>query len=205
MVIDGLYQEEKEESARAKAMKEELEWVRSSPKARQTKSKARLKAYDDMVSQQSEQRTTTAQIIIPVGPRLGQQVIEVNDLKKAFGERLLIDQLTFSLPPGGIVGIIGPNGAGKTTLFRMITGNEQPDAGTFKVGDTVKLGYIDQSRDSLNDNATVWEEISGGSDIIELGKVTVKSRGYCSSFNFKGSDQQKKVGTLSGGERNRVH
>ena len=200
-----LYQEEKEESARAKAMKEELEWVRSSPKARQAKSKARLKAYDEMVSQQSEKRASTAQIIIPTGPRLGQQVIEVNDLKKAFGDRLLIDNLTFSLPPGGIVGIIGPNGAGKTTLFRMITGNEQPDAGSFKVGDTVKLGYIDQSRDSLDDKKTVWEEISGGSDIIELGKVTVKSRGYCSSFNFKGGDQQKKVGMLSGGERNRVH
>ncbi len=200
-----LYQEEKEESSRAKAMKEELEWVRSSPKARQAKSKARLKAYDEMVSQQAEKRSSNAQIIIPVGPRLGQQVIEVEGLKKAFGERLLIDNLSFSLPPGGIVGIIGPNGAGKTTLFRMITGAEQPDAGTFKVGETVKLGYIDQSRDSLDDKKTVWEEISGGTDVIELGKITVKSRGYCSSFNFKGSDQQKKVGSLSGGERNRVH
>jgi sulfate-transporting ATPase len=200
-----LYQEEKEESSRAKAMKEELEWVRSSPKARQAKSKARLKAYDEMVAQQSEKRSSNAQIIIPTGPRLGQQVIEVEGLKKAFGERLLIDNLSFSLPPGGIVGIIGPNGAGKTTLFRMITKTEQPDAGTFKVGDTVKLGYIDQSRDSLDDAKTVWEEISGGTDVIELGKITVKSRGYCSSFNFKGSDQQKKVGSLSGGERNRVH
>ena len=200
-----LYQEEKEESARAKAMKEELEWVRSSPKARQAKSKARLKAYDEMVNEQSEKRTSTAQIVIPAPPRLGQQVIEVHDLKKAFGDRLLIDNLTFSLPPGGIVGIIGPNGAGKTTLFRMITGNEKPDAGSFKVGDTVKLGYVDQSRDSLDDKKSVWEEISGGTDVIELGKVTMKSRAYCSSFNFKGSDQQKTIGMLSGGERNRVH
>ncbi|MES2984229.1 MAG: energy-dependent translational throttle protein EttA [Pseudomonadota bacterium] len=200
-----LYQEEKEESARAKAMKEELEWVRSSPKARQAKSKARLKAYDDMVNEQSEKRSSTAQIIIPTGPRLGQMVLEVEGLKKSFGERMLIDNLTFSLPPGGIVGIIGPNGAGKTTLFRMITGNDTPDAGTFKVGETVKLGYIDQSRDSLDDKKSVWEEISGGNDNIELGKITMKSRGYCSAFNFKGSDQQKKVGSLSGGERNRVH
>ena len=200
-----LYQEEKEESSRAKAMKEELEWVRSSPKARQAKSKARLNAYDEMVAQQSEKRTSTSQIVIPAPPRLGQQVIEVNDLKKAFGDKLLIDGLTFSLPPGGIVGIIGPNGAGKTTLFRMITGNETPDAGSFKVGDTVKLGYVDQSRDSLDDKKSVWEEISGGTDVIELGKVTMKSRAYCSSFNFKGSDQQKTIGMLSGGERNRVH
>ena len=200
-----LYQEEKEESARAKAMKEELEWVRSSPKARQAKSKARLKAYDEMVAQQQDKRTSTAQIVIPAPPRLGNQVIEVEGLKKAFGDRLLIDNLSFSLPPGGIVGIIGPNGAGKTTLFKMITGKEQPDAGTFKVGETVKLGYIDQSRDSLNDKKTVWEEISGGADNIELGKITMKSRAYCSSFNFKGSDQQKTIGMLSGGERNRVH
>ncbi len=200
-----LKQESNEESARAKAMKEELEWVRSSPKARQAKSKARLKAYDEMVAQQQEKRTATAQIIIPAPPRLGNQVIEVEGLKKAFGDRLLIDNLSFSLPPGGIVGIIGPNGAGKTTLFKMITANEKPDAGTFKVGDTVKLGYIDQSRDSLNDKATVWEEISGGADVIELGKISMKSRAYCSSFNFKGSDQQKTIGMLSGGERNRVH
>jgi sulfate-transporting ATPase len=200
-----LYQEEKEESARAKAMKEELEWVRSSPKARQAKSKARLKAYDEMVAQQQEKRTSTAQIVIPAPPRLGQQVIEVTGLKKAYGDKLLIDNLTFSLPPGGIVGIIGPNGAGKTTLFRMITGNEKPDAGSFKVGETVKLGYVDQSRDSLNDKKSVWEEISGGADNIELGKITMKSRAYCSSFNFKGSDQQKTIGMLSGGERNRVH
>ncbi|MFM9889280.1 MAG: energy-dependent translational throttle protein EttA [Rickettsiales bacterium] len=200
-----LQTEENQESARAKAMKEELEWVRSSPKARQAKSKARLKAYEEMVSQQQDKRTSTAQIIIPAPPRLGNQVIEVEGLKKVFGERLLIDNLTFSLPPGGIVGIIGPNGAGKTTLFRMITGQETPDAGTFKVGDTVKLGYVDQSRDTLDDKKSVWEEISGGTDIIELGKITVKSRAYCSSFNFKGSDQQKTVGMLSGGERNRVH
>ena len=197
--------EEGEESARQKAMQKELEWVRSSPKARQTKSKARLKAYEEMVAQQAEKRVGTAQIIIPAPPRLGNNVIEVEGLKKAFGDKLLIDGLSFSLPPGGIVGIIGPNGAGKTTLFRMITGNEQPDEGTFKVGETVKLGYVDQSRDSLDDKKTVWEEISGGTDVIELGKITMKSRAYCSSFNFKGADQQKKVGSLSGGERNRVH
>ena len=200
-----LYQEEKEESSRAKAMKEELEWVRSSPKARQAKSKARLKAYEEMLSQQSEKRTSTAQIIIPAPPRLGNIVIEAHGLRKAFGNRLLIDNLDFRLPPGGIVGVIGPNGAGKTTLFRMITGSETPDAGTFTVGETVKLGYVDQSRDSLDDKKTVWEEISGGAEELELGKIKMKSRAYCSSFNFKGSDQQKKVGTLSGGERNRVH
>ncbi|MFZ4540720.1 MAG: energy-dependent translational throttle protein EttA [Rickettsiales bacterium] len=197
--------EENEESARKKAMDRELEWVRSSPKARQAKSKARLKAYDEMVSKQQDKRTDTAQIIIPAPPRLGANVIDVEGLKKGFGDKLLIDGLNFSLPPGGIVGIIGPNGAGKTTLFRMITGSEQPDSGTFKVGETVKLGYVDQSRDALDDKKTVWEEISGGTDIIELGKITMKSRAYCSSFNFKGSDQQKKVGSLSGGERNRVH
>ena len=200
-----LKQEAKEESARAKAMEEELEWVRSSPKARQSKSKARIKAYEQMVAEQSEKRASTAQIIIPPGPRLGNKVIEAEGLKKGFGDRLLIDNLSFSLPPGGIVGIIGPNGAGKTTLFRMITDNEKPDAGSFEVGETVKLGYIDQSRDSLDDNKTVWEEISGGADVIELGKTSMKSRAYCSAFNFKGPDQQKKVGMLSGGERNRVH
>ncbi len=197
--------EENEDSSRKKAMDRELEWVRSSPKARQAKSKARLKAYDEMVAKQQDKRTDTAQIIIPAPPRLGNNVIEVENLKKGFGEKLLIDGLNFSLPPGGIVGIIGPNGAGKTTLFRMITGGEKPDGGTFKVGETVKLGYVDQSRDALDDKKTVWEEISGGTDIIELGKITMKSRAYCSSFNFKGSDQQKKVGSLSGGERNRVH
>ena len=197
--------EENEESARKKAMDRELEWVRSSPKARQAKSKARLKAYEEMVAKQQDKRTDTAQIIIPAPPRLGNNVIEVENLKKGFGDKLLIDGLNFSLPPGGIVGIIGPNGAGKTTLFRMITGGEKPDSGTFKVGETVKLGYVDQSRDALDDKKTVWEEISGGADIIELGKITMKSRAYCSAFNFKGSDQQKKVGSLSGGERNRVH
>ncbi len=200
-----LEQETGEESARAKAMKEELEWVRSSPKARQAKSKARLKAYEEMVSQQNEKRVSTAQIIIPAGPRLGNNVIEAEHLKKGFGDKLLIDNLSFSLPPGGIVGIIGPNGAGKTTLFRMITGAEKADGGSFKVGETVKLGYVDQSRDSLNAKATVWEEISGGAEELELGKIKMKSRAYCSSFNFKGSDQQKPVGSLSGGERNRVH
>jgi ATP-binding cassette ChvD family protein len=200
-----LYQEEKTESARAKAMKDELEWVRSSPKARQAKSKARLKAYDQMVADQAEKRTSAAEIVIPVGPRLGNKVIEAENLRKAFGNRLLIDNLSFLLPPGGIVGIIGPNGAGKTTLFKMITQVEQPDSGSFSVGETVKLGYVDQSRDALNADATVWEEISGGADVIELGKISMKSRAYCSSFNFKGSDQQKKVGVLSGGERNRVH
>lgn len=200
-----LKQEEKEESARAKAMEEELQWVRSSAKARQSKSKARLKAYDEMVSQQQEKRSTTAQIIIPPGQRLGDTVIEAAGLNKAFGEKLLIENLSFSLPKGGIVGVIGPNGAGKTTLFRMITGTETPDAGTFKVGETVVLGYVDQSRDALNDKHSVWEEISGGAEVIELGKVTMKSRAYCSAFNFKGSDQQKTIGMLSGGERNRVH
>ena len=200
-----LKQEEKEESARSKAMEEELQWVRSSAKARQSKSKARLKAYDEMVSQQSEKRTSTAQIIIPAGPRLGDNVIEAANLNKAFGDKLLIENLSFSLPKGGIVGVIGPNGAGKTTLFRMITGSEKPDSGTFKVGETVVLGYVDQSRDALDAKRSVWEEISGGAEVVELGKITMKSRAYCSAFNFKGSDQQKTIGMLSGGERNRVH
>ncbi|MCE3005559.1 MAG: energy-dependent translational throttle protein EttA [Rickettsiales bacterium] len=200
-----LQQEEKEESARQKAMADELEWVRSSPKARQAKSKARLKAYDEMVAQQAERRASNAQIIIPAGPRLGDVVIEAEHLNKGFGDRLLMENLNFRLPKGGIVGIIGPNGAGKTTLFRMITGQEKPDSGTFKVGETVKLGYVDQSRDTLKDKATVWEEISDGAEEIELGKVKMKSRAYCSAFNFKGPDQQRPVGQLSGGERNRVH
>ncbi|MFN8929109.1 MAG: energy-dependent translational throttle protein EttA [Alphaproteobacteria bacterium] len=200
-----LQQEEKEESARQKAMADELEWVRSSPKARQAKSKARLKAYDEMVAQQAERRASNAQIIIPAGPRLGDVVIEAEHLNKGFGDRLLMENLNFRLPKGGIVGIIGPNGAGKTTLFRMITGQEKAGSGTFKVGDTVKLGYVDQSRDALKDKATVWEEISGGAEEIELGKVKMKSRAYCSAFNFKGPDQQRPVGQLSGGERNRVH
>jgi len=200
-----LQQEKSEESGRQKQMASELEWIRQGAKARQAKSKARIAAYETMVAQESKAQVGTAQIVIPPGPRLGQLVIEAKDLSKGFGDRLLIDNLSFSLPPGGIVGIIGPNGAGKTTLFRMITGNEKPDSGEFKVGDSVKLGYIDQSRDSLNDKSTVWEEISGGDEEMKLGKKLVKSRAYCSSFNFKGSDQQKKVGMLSGGERNRVH
>jgi energy-dependent translational throttle protein EttA len=198
-------QEKSEENARQKQLAAEAEWIRQSPKARQAKSKARIAAYETMLAQESKAQVGVAQIVIPPGPRLGNTVIEASELCKGFGDKLLIDNLSFSLPPGGIVGVIGPNGAGKTTLFRMITGVEKPDSGTFKVGDSVKLGYIDQSRDSLNDKKTVWEEISGGDEEIYLGKKLVKSRAYCSSFNFKGSDQQKKVGTLSGGERNRVH
>ncbi len=200
-----LQQEEKEESSRQKALAQELDWVRASPKARQAKSKARIKAFNELVSKQNEKRSGTAQIIIPAAERLGDVVIEASHLGKGFGDKLLIDDLTFSLPPGGIVGVIGPNGAGKTTLFRMITGQETPDDGTFKVGSTVQLGYVDQSRDSLNDANTVWQEISGGNEEITLGKNIVKSRAYCSSFNFKGADQQKTIGMLSGGERNRVH
>ncbi len=200
-----LAQEEKEESARQKQLSEELEWVRSSPKARQAKSKARLKAYDELLKQSQEKRSGVAQIIIPAGERLGDVVTEADHLGKAFGDKLLIDDLSFRLPAGGIVGIIGPNGAGKTTLFKMLTGVEEPDKGALKTGETVNLGYIDQSRDSLDDNATVWEEISGGNDELHLGKTVMKSRAYCAAFNFKGPDQQKKVGSLSGGERNRVH
>jgi ATP-binding cassette ChvD family protein len=200
-----LAQEDREQDARQRRIAQELEWVRQSPKARQAKSKARLQAYEDLLAQSRDTQPGTAQIIIPVGPRLGQNVIEAQHLSKGFGDRLLIEDLSFKLPPGGIVGIIGPNGAGKTTLFRMITQKETPDQGNFSVGETVRLGYIDQSRDSLDDQKTVWQEISGGSEEITLGKQTVKSRAYCSSFNFRGSDQQKKVGSLSGGERNRVH
>ena len=200
-----LAQEEKEEGAREKQLARELEWVRQSPKARQAKSKARLQAYEQLLEQSRDKQPGTAQIIIPVGPRLGDLVVAAEGLNKGFGDRLLIDNLSFSLPKGGIVGIIGPNGAGKTTLFKMITNVEKADGGTFKVGESVKLGYIDQSRDSLGDDKSVWEEISGGNEEIMLGKQSVKSRAYCSSFNFKGSDQQKKVGSLSGGERNRVH
>ena len=200
-----LEQEEKEENSRQKQLARELEWVRQSPKARQAKSKARLQAYEELLAKTNDKQPGTAQIIIPAGERLGEIVIEAEGLNKGFGDRLLIDNLSFKLPKGGIVGIIGPNGAGKTTLFRMITGSETPDSGGFRVGETVKLGYIDQSRDSLDDSKTVWEEISGGNEEISLGKQLVKSRAYCSSFNFKGSDQQKKVGSLSGGERNRVH
>ncbi|MBI4967535.1 MAG: energy-dependent translational throttle protein EttA [Rhodospirillales bacterium] len=200
-----LEQESREESARARTIKQELEWIRASPKARQAKNKARITAFDALVAQAGQQQVGQAQIVIPPGPRLGDLVIEAQHLKKGYGDRLLIEDLSFKLPPGGIVGVIGPNGAGKTTLFRLVTGQEKPDGGAFKVGDSVVLGYVDQSRDSLDANKTVWEEISGGLDQLELGKKSVPSRGYVSQFNFKGSDQQKKVGQLSGGERNRVH
>ncbi|MDE2579484.1 MAG: energy-dependent translational throttle protein EttA [Hyphomicrobiales bacterium] len=200
-----LAQEASEDKARQRALEAESEWIASSPKARQAKSKARIQRYEDLVAKQSEKAPTSAQIIIPVAERLGQNVIEFSGLSKAFGDKLLIDDLSFKLPPGGIVGVIGPNGAGKTTLFRMITGAEKPDGGAIDIGESVQLGYVDQSRDALADNKTVWEEISGGNDIIYLGKREINSRGYCSAFNFKGADQQKKVGQLSGGERNRVH
>ncbi len=198
-------QESREEAGRQKSLNRELEWVRASPKARQAKSKARINAYEELASKAEREKITTAQIRIPPGPRLGGVVIDAEHINKAFGDKLLIEDLSFKLPPGGIVGVIGPNGAGKTTLFKMITGREKPDGGTFKVGETVKLGYIDQSRDSLNDKNTVWQEISGGLDIIEIGGIEQPSRAYVGAFNFKGVDQQKKVGQLSGGERNRVH
>jgi energy-dependent translational throttle protein EttA len=200
-----LKQEEKEESARQRALAEEREWISASAKARQTKSRARIQRYEEMLAKSQEMATGVAEIVIPPGPRLGGTVIEAENLQKGFGDRLLIDGLNFKLPPGGIVGVIGPNGAGKTTLFRMITGADQPDGGALRVGETVKLGYVDQSRDNLDPNKNVWEEISGGTDIIYLGKRSVASRAYVGAFNFKGSDQQKKVGILSGGERNRVH
>jgi len=200
-----LAQEEKEETARMRALAAEAEWIASSPKARQTKNKARIQRYEELLAKSQEQAGGVAEIVIPPGPRLGGTVIEAEGLTKGYGDRLLIEDLNFKLPPGGIVGVIGPNGAGKTTLFRMITGQEQPDAGTLRIGETVKLGYVDQSRDSLDPNKTVWEEISGGTDVIYLGKRAVPSRAYVGAFNFKGSDQQKKVGILSGGERNRVH
>ena len=197
--------EQKQEQSRQKQLANELDWIRQSPKARQAKSKARITAYEELLLQTSDSGQGDGQIFIPPGQRLGDNVIEAKDLSKAFGEKLLIDDLSFRLPKGGIVGVIGPNGAGKTTLFRMLTNQEQPDAGTLTVGDSVILGYVDQSRDALNANKTVWEEISSGLDMIQLGKKEVSSRAYCSWFNFKGSDQQKKVGLLSGGERNRVH
>ncbi len=200
-----LEQEGREDVARQRALAEEFEWIAASPRARQAKSKARIQAYEELLKKQSEKAPTTAQIVIPVAERLGQNVIEFDGLSKGYGDRLLIDKLSFKLPPGGIVGVIGPNGAGKTTLFRMITGQEKPDSGAIKIGELVELGYVDQSRDALNDKATVWEEISGGNDIIYLGKREINSRAYCGAFNFKGADQQKKVGMLSGGERNRVH
>ncbi|WP_456445246.1 energy-dependent translational throttle protein EttA [Thiolapillus sp.] len=200
-----LEQEAKAEAARIKAMKKELEWVRSNPKGRHAKSKARLQRFDELQSQEFQKRNETNEIYIPPGPRLGDLVIEASGLKKGYGERLLFENVDFNLPPGGIVGIIGPNGAGKTTLFRMITGQETPDEGELRIGPTVQLAYVDQSRDSLDDNKTVWEEISDGQDIITVGNFQMQSRAYAGHFNFRGSDQQKRVGDLSGGERNRVH
>ncbi|SFJ32111.1 ATP-binding cassette protein, ChvD family [Phyllobacterium sp. CL33Tsu] len=200
-----MQQEGREEASRQKALEREREWIAASPKARQAKSKARIKAYDELVDAANDQRPGDAQIIIPAGERLGQVVIEAENLSKSFGDRVLIEDLTFKLPPGGIVGVIGPNGAGKTTLFKMITGQEKPDSGSIRIGDTVHLGYVDQSRDHLKGDKNVWEEISGGNDIIKLGKHEMNSRAYVSAFNFKGGDQQQKVGNLSGGQRNRVH
>lgn len=200
-----LEQEQREEKARQRTIATELEWVRQSPRARQAKSKARVSAYEELVAQAADRAPDQAQIVIPTAERLGNLVIEAKNVTKGFEDKLLIEDLSFNLPPGGIVGVIGPNGAGKTTLFKMITGQEEPDSGTFRVGDTVKLGYIDQTREALSADKTVWEEISDGNDEIELGKHTVQSRAYVGRFNFRGSDQQKKVGQLSGGERNRVH
>ena len=200
-----LAQEEREESARQRTLSEELEWIRQSPRARQAKSKARITAYEELLAKSQDIAPGSAQIVIPAAPRLGSLVVECSELRKGFGNHLLIDDLSFKIPPGAIVGIIGPNGAGKTTLFKMITEQESPDGGDIRIGDTVRLGYVDQSRDALNDNKTVWEEISGGLDEIDLGKRKMQSRAYVAQFNFKGGDQQKKVGQLSGGERNRVH
>ncbi|WP_374386133.1 energy-dependent translational throttle protein EttA [Sandaracinobacter sp.] len=198
-------QEERESESRTKAINQELEWIRSSPKARQTKSKARIKAFDELVAKQDAQRSSDRQILIRNPERLGSMVIEATGLSKAYGDKLLFEDLSFTLPPGGIVGVIGPNGAGKTTLFRMITGQEQPDSGSIRIGETVHLGYVDQSRDALDPNRTVWEEVSGGNERFSFGKQEVSSRAYVGAFGFKGTDQQKKVGQLSGGERNRVH
>jgi ATP-binding cassette ChvD family protein len=200
-----LAQEGREEEARQRALEAESAWIASSPKARQAKSKARIQRYEELLQKQNDKAPTSAQIVIPVAERLGNNVIEFANLSKGFGDKLLIDDLSFKLPPGGIVGVIGPNGAGKTTLFRMITGQDKPDGGTIEIGDSVRLGYVDQSRDALDGKKNVWEEISGGNDVIYLGKREINSRAYTSAFNFKGSDQQKKVGQLSGGERNRVH
>jgi len=200
-----LAQEDREEGARQKTLAEELEWVRASPRARQTKSRARITAYESLLAESQAREASAAQIVIPAGPRLGDLVIEAEGLRKSYGDRLLVDELNFKLPPGGIVGVIGPNGAGKTTLFRMITNQEQPDSGSLRLGNSVKLGYVDQSRESLKPDSTVWEEISEGEAAIALGKRKVQSRAYVGSFNFRGADQQKKVGQLSGGERNRVH
>jgi len=200
-----LEQEGREDEAHKRTIEREREWVSATPKARQAKSKARIQRYEDLVARAEERGATTAQIVIPIAERLGNNVIEFDNLTKGFGDKLLVDGLSFKLPPGGIVGIIGPNGAGKTTLFRMITGQDQPDGGSIKIGDSVKLGYVDQSRDSLDPNKTLYEEISGGNEILYLGKREINARAYCGAFNFKGPDQQKKVGVLSGGERNRVH
>ena len=200
-----LAQEEKTESKRQRTLQRELEWIRLSPRARQAKGKARLNAYEELLNQDQAQKIDTVEIFIPPGPRLGDVVVEARHLRKAYGDVLLMDDVNFTLPPGGIVGVIGPNGAGKTTLFRMMTGQEQPDAGTLRLGDTVQVGHVDQSRDALNADKSVWEEITGGLDEVQMGKRTVPGRAYCSWFNFKGASQQRKVGALSGGERNRLH
>jgi ATP-binding cassette ChvD family protein len=200
-----LEQEAREDKSRQKTLQRELEWMRQGAKARQSKQKARIERYNELAGQSEREKISNAQIVIPRGPRLGSKVIEVEGLKKAMGDKLLIENLSFSLPPGGIVGVIGPNGAGKSTLFKMLTGQEQPDEGTVEYGDTVDLAYVDQSRDALDPDKTVWEEISGGAEVIDLGDAQMNSRAYCGAFNFKGGDQQKKVGLLSGGERNRVH
>jgi ATPase subunit of ABC transporter with duplicated ATPase domains len=200
-----MQQEAREDKSKQKALEKELEWIRSGAKARQAKSKARIQKYNEMAGQTVRERASTAQIIIPNGERLGNKVIEVVGLKKHMGDKLLIEDLSFTVPPGAIVGVIGPNGAGKSTLFRMITGQEQPDEGTITLGETVKLAYVDQSRDALDPDKTAWEEISGGAEVIHLGDYDMNSRVYAGAFNFKGTDQQKKVGLLSGGERNRVH
>ena len=202
---DRLVKEEKQASARQRTLERELQWIRMSPRARQAKSKARIEAYEALVAEEADRLPETVEINIPPGPRLGHQVIDAEHLRKGYGDRLLIDDLSFSLPPGGIVGVIGANGAGKTTLFRMIVGQEKPDAGTLKEGDTVALAYVDQDRSALDPNKNVWEEISGGQDRMKVGKRELPSRAYVASFGFKGTDQQKKVGTLSGGERNRLH
>jgi len=199
-----LQQEEKTESARQKTLERELEWVKLAPRARQAKSKARLQAYEKMLAEEGKEKIENVEIYIPPGPRLGNVVIEATNLRKAYGDQLLIDDLSFKLPPAGIVGVIGPNGAGKTTLFRMLVNQEKPDAGTLRVGETVKIAHVDQSRDTLDPEATVYETLSGGNEILTLGKREVNARAYCAWFNFRGADQQKKVGTLSGGERNRL-
>ena len=202
---ERLKQEEKTESERQKTLQRELEWIRMSPKGRHAKSKARINSYEDLLGQQGETRAKELEIYIPAGPRLGKVVIEAENVTKAYGDNILVENMSFMLPPGGIVGVIGPNGAGKTTLFRMITGQEKSDTGTIKIGETVNLGYVDQSRDVLDPNKTIWQVITDGQDQVQLGKQLVNSRAYVSRFNFSGTDQQKKVGTLSGGERNRVH